>query len=232
MNAYVINLERAVERREHMEAQLEGLAYEFVDAGDGHALTEDQRAALDFPRWLTPGGLGRALSHRKAYRRILEAGEPFGLVLEDDAVVPSVLPALVEQLPSLLGSAEIALLHYRTTQPGRLGDGPSRARDFRLRQALDAKWLNATTGYVIGREACERMLDLHPVVMAPDGWGDFLDAQVIDRVWCVHPQPVRARTDLESTTGYRNWWILPKWLRAWNRERIQRRMTDFEIVSP
>jgi glycosyl transferase family 25 len=231
MKAYVINLGRAVERREHMEAQLGDLAHEFVEAVDGHALTEEQRARLDIRPWLTPGLVGCALSHRKAYRLILAAGQPFGLVLEDDAVVPEELPALLERLPSLLGSAEIALLHYRSTRPGRLGDGPSLARDLRLREPLDTKWLNATTGYVIGREACQRMLNLHPVVMSPDGWGAFLEAQAIDRVWCVHPQPVRARTDLHSTTGYRNWWLLPNWLRAWNRERIQRRMTRFEIVS-
>lgn len=226
----MINLARAVERRAHIDAQLRGIEHEFVDAVDGHALSAEERAELDVPAWITPAGIGCALSHRKAYLRILEGGDRFGFVLEDDAIVPDDLPALLGPLPSLLNSADVALFHYRSHNPGRLGRGPGLADGFRLREPLDPQWLGATTGYVIGREAGERMLALHPVVLAADQWEAFLDRQVINRVWCVYPQPVRARTDLESTNDYRNWRLVPKWLRAWNRERIQRRMTRFQIV--
>jgi glycosyl transferase family 25 len=229
VRAYVINLAEAVERRAHMDAQLQGVDHEFVDAVDGQALTADQRAQLDVPSWIPSGRLGCALSHRVAYRLILGEGEPFGLVLEDDAIVPDDLWALLEPLPSLLRSADVALLHYRSHKAARLGDGPKLGDGFQLREPLDDRGLLATTGYVIGREAGERML-AHPVVSDADDWGTFLSRQMIDRVWCVHPQPVRARTDLESTNDYRNWTFVPKWLRAWNRERIQRRMTRFEIV--
>jgi glycosyl transferase family 25 len=230
MRAYVINLVRDVERRAHIDAQLRGIEHEFVDAVDGHALTAEQRAQLDTPPWISPGGLGCALSHRNAYGRILEDGERFGLVLEDDAIVPDDFLALLGPMPSLLKSADIALLHYRSHKPGRLGGGPTLAPGFRLREPLDDQSLVSTVGYVIGREVAERMLALHPVVLDADDWGAFQDRQVIDRVWCVHPQPISARNDLESTVGYRNWRVVPKWLRVWNRERIQRRMTRFRIV--
>ncbi len=49
MKAYVINLERSTERRQHMRRQLErlGLEHEFVAAVNGARLTADERLLVD-----------------------------------------------------------------------------------------------------------------------------------------------------------------------------------------
>src|SRR5438034_304873 len=109
---YVINLPASVDetlhrrRRAHISSELGriGLPYRFVDSVDGFRLTVEERAALVDEEhvarhpWLTPGILGAALSHVAAYRAILEDGPPVALVLEDDAVLPSDLAPLLDEL--------------------------------------------------------------------------------------------------------------------------------------
>src|SRR5947209_4640748 len=100
MKAYVINLPRSTERRASMAEQLERteLDYEFVDGVSGRGLTPTERAELvdeaavaRYPRWLTPGQIGCALSHLRTYERILDSGtqDAAALILEDDVILPS-----------------------------------------------------------------------------------------------------------------------------------------------
>jgi glycosyl transferase family 25 len=95
--AYVINLPRSTERREHINSELASLGLEpvYVDAVDGRALSEedlreyvDPRARSDSPGWLgRPTVIGCSLSHRNAWKEILDRGERSALVLEDDAIL-------------------------------------------------------------------------------------------------------------------------------------------------
>src|SRR4051812_12010733 len=96
MKIFVISLKTAQQRRAQIDTQLKrlGLCYEMVDAVDGRVLTEEElKAVTDYERvqgdrkWLNNGAIGCALSHIKAYRRIVETGAPYALVLEDDALL-------------------------------------------------------------------------------------------------------------------------------------------------
>ena len=80
---YVINLKRSPERRAFMEGVLAGAGIDgaFVAAADGRR----------FPALcgIEAGGLSReevalVISHRRAWRRLLQSGAPLALVLEDD----------------------------------------------------------------------------------------------------------------------------------------------------
>ncbi len=106
-----------------MAEQLEGvsLRHEFIEAVDGRALTPSERAELvdetavaRYPGWLTPGALGCALSHRRAYERILDSEDDgVALVLEDDAILPTTITTkIAEVVPHMYGS-EIVLLYFR-----------------------------------------------------------------------------------------------------------------------
>lgn len=94
---WVISLPDAHERRGAVAAQLNklGLPFAFIDAVDGR-----QGLAPEFERYIDrPGtrklkGYGMsdgeyacALSHQEAYRRILDAGLPGAIILEDDAIL-------------------------------------------------------------------------------------------------------------------------------------------------
>jgi glycosyl transferase family 25 len=106
----VINLAEARERRQRIcdhLAQLGVTSMQMVDAVRGDRLAADERAlraddarTLDrYGRVLTPGELGCALSHVRAYDMLLAGPQAFALILEDDAVLLPEAIALLERAP-------------------------------------------------------------------------------------------------------------------------------------
>jgi len=76
-----------------------GIPFEFLDAVDGRqGLPPDYESQIDRVathrrgRLLADADYACALSHIKAYRRIVAAGIPHALVLEDDALPEAALP--------------------------------------------------------------------------------------------------------------------------------------------
>ena len=118
MHAYVINLARSVDRREHITAELErtGIGYEIVSAVDGNTVDLRDPAIVDpvliakndFPA----GTAGCALSHLRAYEKILVDGHDHALVLEDDVRLPADLHLLSKAMTPHMPGAEVALLNY------------------------------------------------------------------------------------------------------------------------
>jgi glycosyl transferase family 25 len=93
---FVINLERARDRRRRIEADLArlGLSATFLPAVDGTSISQSIYSKT-YMRELLPGEIGCYLSHLNAARAVAESGSPFGCVLEDDAVLaPSALTLL------------------------------------------------------------------------------------------------------------------------------------------
>lgn len=96
MKIYIINLERDVERKKHMQSLCEkyGLEYTFVKAVNGFELDNGQIESLTsihdsiklIGRELSKGEVGCTLSHMKIYKDIIENTLEYALILEDDAV--------------------------------------------------------------------------------------------------------------------------------------------------
>lgn len=93
---YVINLDRAPGRMAAMAAQLEDLTWPFerVSAVDGWRLAADEIRDIAPKPWsryqaraINPGEIGCLASHRAAWRRLILSDKPWGLVLEDDAIL-------------------------------------------------------------------------------------------------------------------------------------------------
>lgn len=79
----------------------------------------DQRLARRvYGRSLTPAEVGCALSHRGAWQSIVESGSPWGLVLEDDAVVDHRLPDALRTIGTLDPSAPWLVALHSTSWPG------------------------------------------------------------------------------------------------------------------
>jgi glycosyl transferase, family 25 len=74
----VINLKRAVERRQHFAALHAGLDFTFFDAVDGSTVPP-------LPGY-SPGATGCALSHKALWEECVASGRPI-TILEDDAVL-------------------------------------------------------------------------------------------------------------------------------------------------
>jgi len=210
MKLYIINLEQARDRRVYMEAQVDGLEHEFIEAVDSRTLQRE-----DWPEQMSLGAVGCALSHLKAYRAIVRDGRT-GIVLEDDAILPATLPDI--DLDE--GVALLAYRHPPTIGQCRLrGPGP-------LLEPLDR--ILTSTAYAITPEACETLLEFNPVSrgLGPDHWSSFPI-----RVRCVEGRPVGHNSDFASTVSYRNGSFIPNRLRTWNRNRIERTMSKFVRVD-
>ena len=102
----VINLERRPDRLARMRAQLEkaGLSFEVQVAVDGQLETHE-------PKFLSKGAIGCWKSHVNAMRRIVESKAPFGLILEDDAVLsPVVNDRFLSKMTDLMKRNQIDIL--------------------------------------------------------------------------------------------------------------------------
>jgi GR25 family glycosyltransferase involved in LPS biosynthesis len=87
-NIKVISLQRSTSRREQFASRNHHVPYAFVDAVDGHALTDQEIAGsgLFHPGLpYTRGAYGCALSHLRLWDEAIETGQPV-TIAEDDAI--------------------------------------------------------------------------------------------------------------------------------------------------
>lgn len=96
---YVITLQRATDRHEHIKKELEGLQYEFFFGKDKQTFTieklkaqgiYDEQAARQHHRYSKPmqeGQIGCSWSHAEVYKDVLAKNYKQVLVLEDDIVI-------------------------------------------------------------------------------------------------------------------------------------------------
>ncbi|WP_298428396.1 glycosyltransferase family 25 protein [Rhodoblastus sp.] len=95
--AFIIHLERSVQRRPQVERLRAALpcASEMLDATDGARMAQDEIDRIYvrrlhrpvYPFALNRGEVGVFLSHRAAWRRILAEGLDYALIFEDDAEI-------------------------------------------------------------------------------------------------------------------------------------------------
>jgi glycosyl transferase family 25 len=256
VHAYVINLARSPERREYITAELDKakVDYEIVTGVEGRDLDLNDKSTIDpvlFNRSSYPEGMvGCALSHLRVYRKILADGLGKAIVLEDDVAVPTDLSSLADAVGGHLTGAEVALLNYDSketcfmSREGSAGLPASR----QLVLPIDVTRPGSSAGYVVTREACERMdKSMLPVRASPDDWWFFYREGILDRVRCVVPLPVRKSPRFESTigfyslgTGFKTRLVGPllhyqvplvRQMISYRRERIYRRMTHSEFVD-
>ncbi|GAB1481079.1 hypothetical protein MASR2M74_36620 [Paracoccaceae bacterium] len=108
---FLINLDRSTDRLHRMRQRLEaaGLEWTRISAVDGQQALEagipdytDVAALAVGGRRLRPGEIGCYLSHREAAQRVADSGAEWGLVLEDDAVVPPDMAARLQAIIAAL----------------------------------------------------------------------------------------------------------------------------------
>jgi len=210
VHAYVVNLARSLDRREHITRELQKASadYEIVTAVDGRELDMTD-ATLIAPSFAAngifpEGSAGCALSHLGIYRKIIEDGLEVALIIEDDAMLPPDLDKLAEEVCAHLSGAEVALLSVDCPEPVKLSrQGTVRLSGGRqLALPIDIAQPRNTGAYLITREACERMIKLLlPIRRNADAWQFFYREGALDRLRCVAPLPVVKSADLTSTIG-------------------------------
>lgn len=151
---YLINLERSRERLKFMSEQFEtlNLSVERLPAVDAHQIDLRPFAHLQ----LTPGEVGCFLSHRAAWEGLVNSGEQYALVLEDDVHLSPELPELIADLSWFPEDA--TAVKMETSQAPVILDpteypAPSGRKLRRLRTAH-----MGTGAYIICREGAENLL--------------------------------------------------------------------------
>jgi glycosyl transferase, family 25 len=163
--AYILHLERAVSRAANVESLKARLPIEseIVSAVDGASLSREElekayarrRFRPRYPFALTATEVGVFLSHRAAWRRIVDEKLDFAIIFEDDAQVdPTSFAALIEFVAS-----ERAAWDYVLMPAGAIGSGAPVAR----RGALALVRPNApplrAIGQIVSAVAAERLLE-------------------------------------------------------------------------
>ncbi len=209
MRILVINLDRATERWEWMQAGLArlGLSAERLPAVDGHALPAAERAAhmakAPPDRPLSPGELGCLLSHREAWRRIAAGEARWACVLEDDLHLASAATSFLRD-----GSwvpPGVALVKLETScQLVRLGRRIHAAPGGHVLRRLLSSHMG-TGGYVVTREGAGQLLALtegrctvvdHLLFCPREGLGPWLPAWQLWPAILVQEREAGGRTGL------------------------------------
>ncbi len=113
MKAYYINLDRALERRKHMEEQAARLGIDLVRiaAVDGKLLSEQEAEKFCPTKGRTHKlsfvEIACFLSHRKAWQLIVDGQDTHGVVLEDDLLLTPEFPRFVNSSDWILDSFDV-----------------------------------------------------------------------------------------------------------------------------
>ena len=172
---FVINLDSSTERLTHMHATLSrlGLTYERIPAIEGTKLSQDEIKnryssfwfQLFHGREMSPGELGCALSHKLAYRRIVEDQLDWGLVLEDDVLLDDSLLELLRGLFAVQVPAENIQLYFSEQRPHQLAT---------LREVAGKKLVGFTgahasaIAYLVSRSAAIKLSGTDKIRFAAD----------------------------------------------------------------
>lgn len=169
---FVINLERDVEKKHHMQSILDGLTsnYEMFPAIDGSALdseTKDsfcnQASALRvMGRRLSNGEIGCALSHSEIYKKIITENIERALILEDDVIIDFGFNQIIGNVAKLPQDWDCVLLCYYRNSAFKRSYFYSVRGQIRLTDSYKSvrfiDVMHSTAGYLINRNGAMKIL--------------------------------------------------------------------------
>lgn len=172
MKTYLINLDRSKDRLEVMKERLSaiGVTVERVPGVDGSKI-DIASLSVDvpnpsYPRSLTQGEIGCFLSHRKCWEKLVESGDDWALILEDDCIFH---PSASRYLTSIDWIPDgCQLIHFYYTNKAKvytdkLIDLPDGNRLFRAKVSLPV----GAYAYCISKEAALIALELSQTIYEP-----------------------------------------------------------------
>ena len=160
---YVISLRASESRRRAMTDRMAelGLTFSFIDAVVGKDIAADQKKTLlsdkrrrHLASPLSDGALGCLMSHRQAWKQLLDTTGDAALILEDDADLAAEALDILPRIAALKGRFDLINLHHTSGRPlvdvARLS--PTHALSITRYVSIGA------IGYVVSRAAAERLL--------------------------------------------------------------------------
>jgi GR25 family glycosyltransferase involved in LPS biosynthesis len=212
MEIFVTNLPWSTERRVSISAQLDRLElrYEMPRCVIGAELSEsevEERCDINTIRrlpWFTRAVIGCTLTCFSIYRQIVERDLRCALYLEDDTILPTDLPRLLDRIEAEIVDGEVVLLYYLGHDVISLSahDSVLLTKEYSLRYPMHPGVLSSGSAFVVTQSAARHMIERNtPIRMSPDCWGYFLDIGALASIRCVHPMPVNT-ADYRSTLSH------------------------------
>ena len=198
MPAYVVNLKRRTDRLRRLRRNNPS-GYDVVEAVDAadRELPTRQWGGADADRRLTPGMVACFMSHRSVWKRIVEAGHPFALVLEDDAdvVIDDARKTIAEYVDALLPGWNLLFLGTNDAH-AKTSDLKEFSGDVHVATGV----FYGTHCYVISRDCAADLLD-----KTSEGFDQPVDVYMHMNVatgrYVVHPAFVNAFDLSDSDTS-------------------------------
>ncbi|MDE2674625.1 MAG: glycosyltransferase family 25 protein [Paracoccaceae bacterium] len=173
MKCLVINLRRAVERKQYISNQLNQVSQEFefvagvdwkeIDASLQPVTARHIKIKNSF-RSLSMGEIGCNLSHRKILKWLASSSEKMIAVLEDDVRISKDFPEAITVLAETHCKFDIVFLGS-DSQKGQLTNLIPLSNKFHL--SLRSKRDTGAWGYVITRQAAQKFLKIFPEITGP-----------------------------------------------------------------
>lgn len=173
MKCFVINLSRAIERKQFISKQLNQIHqnFEIFEGVDWRELTHYSQPKISRSvklinsyRRLTPGEIGCNLSHRKILNNLADSSEKMIAVLEDDIRISSELKTILNEIEESTVHFDIVFLGTAFNGRGLVQIEPLNNRYY---FSLSLSREVGTWGYVITRKAAIKFLEKIPDVQGP-----------------------------------------------------------------
>ncbi len=168
VKAYIISFKEDEERRALLVERFSntGLEIVFVDAVRGSALDEQEKAPfrqnrrqLKSPYILKDNVVGCALSHYKAWQMLIDSGDGYGFVFEDDAMpLSDNIATALTRLTDMAGQLDIVSLANR--RPKLKREKVATCTEDTALYALRGNDIGAEA-YFINSDAAQRLLNHH-----------------------------------------------------------------------
>ena len=164
MKCYVINLDRSIDRFAHITRLLSDFNLDLVrvSAVDGDRLPEHEQAQWRAHNriWspMSAREIGCFLSHRNTWTMIVESGQPWAFVCEDDIHVSENFPKFLANSDWLPNAADIVKAETMRSRIEMSVATTAEIFGHTLRR-LKSEHLGSA-GYFVSREACTKLLDL------------------------------------------------------------------------
>lgn len=159
MKSYLINLDRANQRLEDMRETFNAIAVDFirVPAVDAKTLTKADRLKWCNNTQLCDGTICCFLSHRRCWQKLLDSGEDYAAVFEDDLIFSASAKAILSDLSWLPESFDIIKLetYMRDTILGKKSVSKTNGHQLRLLKMDHV----GTGGYIISRDCAQKLLE-------------------------------------------------------------------------
>jgi len=198
IKVYIVSLARATERRKFMEKQLEklNLDYQFIEAHDARNITNSELQEVNnnriYEQDLSRGEVACAISHSKACKTLAnDQVYDYGLIIEDDIILGSNLPLILNELQMKGEPEDITLLYTCIFKPVVFSKHQDLALSYGLVTVSNTNRIYGAQAYFISKEKAASFADkITPVKTIADDWAHYTSSGYFTGLKVVYPFPV------------------------------------------